>query len=249
MAHAAVDLAGAAWWRAAAGLALALALKPTVLPFALLAAALHPPVSWRFGALAAGVLALPFAAAEAAYAGAQYAAFVEKMRVASTPLGGRWQDLTGIPRALGYAPSAGLMTTLRVGAAAATLALAWLAQRRVGPERGAAFVLALGAGYILLWNPRTEGVTYLILVPALGVLADWALAADRRSAAGWLCVAIALLLAVSHLLTPGGFNSWMRPAVTLAFLAYVTGYLLRPRDRVGRAPGELPGLPGVAEVG
>jgi hypothetical protein len=242
MAHAAADLAGAAWWRAAAGLALALALKPIVLPFALLAAALYPPAAWRLGALAAVVVAVPFVATEATYAGAQYAAFIEKMRVASAPVGGRWQDLTGIPRALGWVPPAGLVTALRVGAAAATLALGWLARRRVGPERGATFVLALGAGYILLWNPRTEGVTYLILAPALGVLADWALAADRRSPAGWLCVAVALLLAVSHLLTPGGFNSWMRPAVTTVFLAYVAALLLRPgRDRHGRI-GMGPGL-------
>jgi alpha-1,2-mannosyltransferase len=85
MAHAAVDLAGAAWWRAASGLALALALKPTVLPLALLAAVLYPPVSWRFAVLAAVVLVLPFAAAEAGYVGAQYAGFVEKMRVAGAP--------------------------------------------------------------------------------------------------------------------------------------------------------------------
>jgi hypothetical protein len=229
MAHAAVDLAGAAWWRAAAGLALALALKPIVLPFALLAAALYPPASWRLGTLAAAVVAVPFAAGDAAYVGAQYAAFVEKMRVASAPLGGRWQDLTGIPRALGWVPPAGLLTALRLGAAAATLALGRLARQRFGAERGAAVVLALGAGYILLWNPRTEGVTYLILVPALGVLADWAWTADRRPAAGWLCVAIALFLAVSHLLSPGGFNPWMRPAVTVVFLAYLAGLLLRAR--------------------
>jgi hypothetical protein len=243
MAHAAADLAAAAWWRAAAGLALALALKPTVLPFALLAGALYLPVSWRFGALAAVVLAGPFAAAEAGYVEAQYAGFVEKLRVAGTPPPGRWQDVTGIPRALGYEPPAELMTALRLGAAAATLGLGWLARRRFGPEGGAVFLLALGAGYILLWNPRTEGVTYLILAPALGVLADRALAADRRSAAGWLCVAIAIVLAVSHLLTPGKYNPWMRPAVTLVFLAYVAGLLVRAPRR------GTPGLPGAAEVG
>jgi alpha-1,2-mannosyltransferase len=236
MAHAAVDLAAAAWWRAAAGLSLALALKPTVLPFALLAVALHLPVSWRFGVLTAVVLALPFAAAEAAYVGAQYAGFVEKLRIAGAPPPGRWQDVTGIPRALGYEPPAGLMTALRVGAAAATLALAWLARRRFSPDLGAVFLLALGAGYILLWNPRTEGVTYLILAPALGVLADRALAADRRSAAGWLCVAVAGVLAVSHLLTPGKYNPWMRPAVTLVFLAYVVGLVLRSRSPDSTAP-------------
>ena len=128
------------------------------------------------------------------------------------------------------------MTALRVAAAAATLVLGWLARRRFGPERGAVFLLALGAGYILLWNPRTEGVTYLILVPALGVLADRALAADRRSPAGWLCVAIALVLAVSHLLTPGKYNPWMRPAVTLVFLAYVVTLVLRRRSRPSTSP-------------
>jgi hypothetical protein len=245
MAHAAVDLAGAAWWRAAAGLALAFALKPTVLPLALLAVVLYPATSWRFGVLAAGVLALPFAAAEAAYVGAQYAGFVDKMRVAGAPPPGRWQDVTGIPRALGYVPPAGLMTALRLAAAAATLVLCWLARRRFGPERGALFLLVLGACYILLWNPRTEGVTYLILVPALGVLADWTLAADRRSRAGWLCVAIALVLAVSHLLTPGKYNPWLRPAVTLVFLGYVVGLILgstpsRDTSRTGRAETSRP---------
>jgi hypothetical protein len=40
-------------------------------------------------------------------------------------------------------------------------------------------------------------------------------------------VAIALVLAVSHLLTPGKYNPWMRPAVTLVFLAYVGALVLR----------------------
>jgi len=97
-------------------------------------------------------------------------------------------------------------------------------------------VLALGAGYSVLWNPRTEGVTYVILSPVVGLFAAWALEANPRSPAGWLCAAIALILGVSHLLTPGKWNTWMRPAVTLVFLAWLVRRVLQARPAPG-GPG------------
>jgi hypothetical protein len=235
MAHAAVDLAGAGWWRAAASLALGIALKPTALPMAMLVAVLYPSASWRLVVLLAGVLALPLVTADAGYVWSQYTAFVAKMPAAGNPPPGRWQDLTGLLLAVGYDVPAAVVTALRLAAAAATLALAWWARRRWDAAGGAAAVLALGAGYILLWNPRTEGVTYVILAPVLGLFAAWALEATPRSPAVWVCTGTALVLGVGHLLTPGKWNTWMRPAVTLLFLGWLVGRLLRTDGPPGRA--------------
>jgi hypothetical protein len=237
MAHAAVDLAVAHWWRAGLGLALGVALKPTTLPLAMLAAVLYPPTSWRLALFLGALLALPLATADPGYVAAQYRAFVEKIPAAGTPPPGRWQDLTGIGQALGYEVPARVMTPLRLLAAVATLAVAWLARPVRDLALASAAVLALGAGYILLWSPRTEGVTYVILSPVVGLFAAWALEADPRSRAGWLCIAIALVLGVSHLLTPGKWNTWMRPAVTLVFLGWLVPQLVLGRPPAPADPG------------
>ncbi len=243
MAHAAVDLAAGAWGRAALALALGLALKPTIAPLLLLVAAVYPRTAWRLAALAAAVLALPWLAGDPAYATAQYAAFVEKMRVAGAPPPGRWQDLTGLTRALGYDPPPRLVLGFRLAAAGATLALAWLARRRRPAAPAAVLILALGAAYILLWNPRTEGVTYLILTPAVAWLGVRALEGGRAgpgAAGAWLCVGAAAVYGVSHLLTPGKFNNWMRPGATLLVLGYLAALVLRPAAGAGRLDGRHP---------
>ncbi len=67
-------------------------------------------------------------------------------QVVGTTPPGRWQDLTGLPRALGHEPPAAFMTTLRVPATATILAVRWL-ERRLGARRGR--VLPVPAPYLL----------------------------------------------------------------------------------------------------
>ncbi len=218
--HGAVDLGLGRFWRSAASLALAVAVKPIALPMALLVAALRPPAGWRVVLLLAGTVLVPVLVAPADYLLAQYGAFAEKLRVAATPPAGRWEDLTAVTYAAGLEPAPDWMTLLRGLAAVGTLSAGWLGLRRFGERRGALVLLALGAFYILLFSPRTEGGTYVLGTPAAAAFAAGAFERDARSRAGWLCAGFALLLGLSHALTHHPVR-WLNPAASVVFVGYL----------------------------
>ncbi|MBL0928240.1 MAG: DUF2029 domain-containing protein [Phycisphaerales bacterium] len=241
MIHLAADLARRRWWAAAAWAAVLLAIKPVTLPIVLLAAAVYPRCGLRMLATIPAMLALPFAHRDPAFVLDQHRMFADKLRAASAPPWGDYQDIAGILFSLGLHPPDAAMTILRAAFAPITLAFAWLARRR-WPEPHAAFaLLALAAGYMMLFSPRTEGLTYVALAPVVGVAAAAAVWLDRRPAPALALIAAGLALGFSQVITQNGSpNVWLRPAVTaLLMLALAAAVLLNIRP-FGRAPSPSP---------
>jgi hypothetical protein len=84
----------------------------------------------------------------------------------------------------------------------------------------------------MLFNPRTENNSYVILSPSVAVFAAWAFFVDRWKLVGWVLVAIVAGISGSYEITRGP-NYWLSPSLCLIFLAYVT-YLLLARRQPGR---------------
>jgi len=233
MVHAAVDLAQGRWWWATLFLCLGMALKPLMAVIILLSAAVYPRMIGRLALGLAIVGAFPFLWQDPAYVWKQYGLFLEKMQVASQPLafGKRFNDLFGLLFTAGLDVSQPAQFAIRSAAAAATLLLSWLAVSRWGPRRGPILLVALSACYLLLFNPRTEGCTYVLIAPMIGIWTARAFLFDHRPLLGWAGVALIVGLAGSYQIA--GRNQWLEPILCLIFLGYVI-YLIFSRQQAER---------------
>src|SRR6185503_5516498 len=103
--------------------------------------------------------------------------------------------------------------------------------RRILDARAAAIVaLALAISYLMLFNPRTEGNTYILLAPPLAVLAAWSFR-DRVPARNVVLLALCLLLGGAHLLVPSQRDHWIRPAAALVLYCSLMAGIAIPRRR------------------
>jgi hypothetical protein len=125
-------------------------------------------------------------------------------------------------------PEAAKQPTIALAALGALVA-AWLARRRLSPRAAALSVFALLAAWLMLFNPRTESNTYVVLVPWIAVVAVASWLRGRRGEAAFLAV-LALLLGcdVPNLAIHLATDHWLKPLVALAFLAWWVVRLARP---------------------
>jgi hypothetical protein len=236
MALAAVEIAGARWWPAAAWLGLALALKPLALVMVLLAAAVHPKLRLPLLAAVAAALLLPLLNGQPGYVLEQYGAAFVKMRVAEDPGLGDWASIDMLLLHCGLSPPGWALTLLRLAGAAAVLALAWLARWRQPPGVAAVTLLALSVTYLLPFNPRAEEGTYIMLAYLLALYAGLARLEHRPArAAGLALLCLALGMQAYNLTLFHATKGWLKPAIALLFLALLAAPLLR-RAAAAREP-------------
>ena len=238
---AAVDLGRHAWNRASLSLLLSVALKPLGVVPCLLAGACHvKPMVWRLLAGATVLAAVAFLHANPEYVARQYELFVETMQIARKPKQSLFCDIQGMFWAFGFHPPEVAMTLLRMAAAGGTLGVAWLAMRRYDAARAGFVCMLLAAWYLLLFNPRTETNSYVLIAPFVGVLvasALWNPASVWRL--GWLA-GYAFVLSCEnwgplHAVT----NLWLKAAATLLFGGVLVRDVLAARNPLGlRAGGE-----------
>lgn len=233
---AAVALGRAAWNSAAFWLVLSLAAKPIGMVGCLLAGASYP--RRLVLPLAAGtvlLVGLSFLHPKENYVREQYALFAETMQVAqNTKKKHRFCDLEGIVYPLGITLPDKAMDAVRVLAALVTLLLALRAVRSYHAVRGAFVCLLLATLYLMLFNPRTETNSYVMLAPFVGVFVAAAAHRDESERRFWWLLVFSLILTVDNL---GPLHNlaqpWLKPAATLVFTAFLVRDLLRRSDPLG----------------
>ena len=228
-----VELSRKRWSAAASYLLLALAVKPIIFVMLLLAATVYRPIIWR---LAVGLMVfvlVPFATANPHYVIAQYQACAAKLLVAALP-DRAFCDLRGIFWTLGWIIPQSLLAMMQVVAAIGTVGLCLLAKRRWNEPQRSVFLAALSACYLMLFNPRTEENSYVILAGILGIPAAVLYLDQRRLIGGSMLVGIGIWFSCDgwayHLTDP-----WLKP------LACVVATILLIRELLRRdSPGQLP---------
>jgi hypothetical protein len=173
------------WGMAAFLLTVSLALKPISLAPLLLVAAVYPAARLP---LVGGLLLLfvaPFLHPSPSYVWDQYQDFVRCFLQAGRPSGHTWCDLAGLMRTFGIPAGDSLLWAIRAGAALVTL---WFCSRAVRirePFRAAFTVLLLAATYLMLFNPRTETNSYIIVGIFIAIMGAYEgiIRQDRRLAA------------------------------------------------------------------
>jgi hypothetical protein len=213
---AAASLARARLWEAAAALALAFALKPTAIVAVALMGAVWPMLGVRLAALLVVVLAGPFVFADPAFVAEQYRHMAGGIAGAvQTP--GRFIDLAAVLEHYGIDVPFVVMMAVRTAAALATLALALAARTRLGPPQAAFMAFALAAFYLLLFNPRQEGVGYVGLALVCAPLAVRAWHAEREQGLGLALMAACVGMGATGLtpLTLRLLSPWAKPLLAI----------------------------------
>lgn len=232
--HAAVDLAYRRWWPAAIWLVLAVCVKPLALAMVVLVCLCYPR-RMIARVLLIGLLAewLPALWVGPTWLMRQYQLFFWKMEQAGHPVI-RFADLQGLLY-WSYLPvlPSWLITVLRALMVLAVIVAVIYARRTQGQRIAALALLGLATGFLMIFNPRTEDLSYLLILPSVAVLAAWHLIArDFSMMILWL--AFCPILGLKYELV-GRYHYWLPPWFGILFFLF-----LLTATFTGQLPAPLP---------
>jgi hypothetical protein len=226
--------AGVKLFPAAAGLLIASAFPRRVLPWFVLALA--------------GLVAAPFALADADYVTAQHRGFRDLLGADDRTFadyGRAPRDLFLVLRVWFEPPSREAYRAIQFGAAAAMCALVVLAARRVREPRYASTLgLNLGCVWMTVLGPASEAHTYTMLGPTAAAVAVLAFA-DRRRPGGWVAFVLAaagaalLISPVVRDMFPNGSQYQKLGPHPVGGLLVLAAVLLDAVARIVRRPGDV----------
>ncbi len=232
------------WWRSAACLVGATALKPITLPLVLLSAVLYRPLAARMGLGFALAALLPSLTQSPGYVASQYQAcrqmFVQAARLANVD---NFSQLYLLSKTLGLPLSPAQQAFVCLSAATLVLAACIYCRARIEPARWAVHFYSISTTYLMLFNPRTENSTYAMLATVLGIYMVEARVVDRRYGRLSLLSAVAIGILGAYqigrwVLGPEGAN-WLAPSMALMFAGYLAARVAedaRPRSNVIDVP-------------
>lgn len=214
---AAAAMIRARWLAASLWIFLAALVKPLAIVMLLLAGALERRMRLYLAlALVAGFL-LPFLFLDFGYLVAQHQTWAMKLSRMAHVMPTDWPFQADFQTML---DSAGIVvppqpaTAIRFAAALGTLALAWRLSQAGGPRALPVAILLLAGCYITLFGPRNEFTSFMVVTPAMTMLAFMML--GRMDPRGWVLVAAVIALGV-----PWEFHygRWVKPLiVTLTYI-------------------------------
>jgi len=219
----AVALADRKWWWVAGFLVFSLALKPVSMVPILLVGVCYPATRLPL-LVGLGVLfAVAFIHPSQEYVWGQYREFVESLLRSGRPSQHLYCDIAGMFQTFHLPLPEPVSFGLRILFALLTL---WVSLRalRVGDSIRAAFlVLFFSAIYLMLFNPRTETNSYIILGVFVGIWGAYeGVVAGRLKAAAWLFV-LALSLGTENYGNP--IFPWTNLWQKALFTSIAGGYL------------------------
>lgn len=224
------ELALRRWWRAAAWLAVGFAVKPLAATMILLTCVLYPRMTWRLAITVCAVALAPFAWAPRAYVLDQYRAWLTKLALSAAP-DRFFEDLRGLLHSVGIAAPHGVLRAVALAAAVGAVALCLQVRRRWPGRPASLLVFAVAGVYLMLFNPRTQPNSYVIIVPAAALAAALLVRLQRwRGAAGLIVIVICWSGTTS--LTA----FWLKPLACAIFASLLVAVILRdtivPNDEV-----------------
>ncbi|MEO6053389.1 MAG: glycosyltransferase family 87 protein [Chthoniobacterales bacterium] len=231
------------WILTAVLLTLSLALKPISIVPILLCGVLFPRLILPLIVGIILMLAAAFIHPHPSYVMEQYNIFITILLKAGHPKSNNWCDFAGMLRSFGLSLPDLAHLAIRAVAALFALGLAWKASRIRDAFRSAYTVLFLAVVYLMLFNPRTETNSYVMLGTFIGLwVAYEALIAKRLKAAAWLVV-FAIILGTENYGWPifPYTDLWLKALVTSILAVWLAKklvtspcgepVLLKPSDR------------------
>jgi hypothetical protein len=241
MMAACVAMIGSRWRMASFWLFVAIAMKPLAIVMVLLCGALVREMRLPLIGAVAAVILLPFAFLDWSYLAVQYQAMAVKLWHIATAPPAEWiyqADFSTMARGLGVPLPAGVALGVRIAAALGTLALAWRVRRDGGTKSFAFAVLVLSGCYITLFGPRNEFLSFVVLTPALAVLAGLLLMRNDADGRGWLLILAALMLGFTF--DYHDVDGVLKPAIVLAIYVWLARLMVVPARWRGIVEGDEP---------
>jgi hypothetical protein len=234
------DLVERRWWRCAAWLSLGMAIKPlSIVIIGIVSVTAWKQMSWRLTVTVLVAMLFPFLTQSPHYVTQQYIEAWHALHVATT-IEFPANDLFGITRALGWDCPDSRAFIVRALAAPLTVFIAWVGWQRLSLMHASLLNFTWAAIYTLLFNARTEGNTYALLAPILGLAAAATGLLERRPLASILIMLgmLAMLLNYEVVYKLTGSKSWAHATVTLLFAIWLArrvyaGISLPRRDAIG----------------
>jgi alpha-1,2-mannosyltransferase len=226
----AVMLARNRWHPAAILLALALALKPISIVPILLCGVLYPRLLLPLALWLSVMLGSAFLHPDPQFVLGQYEAFFQKLtNSAAKPTGHSWCDFSGMLKTFGLPLSDTVSFLIRTGAAALTLGVCLFAKRIRDPTSQVLTIMLFAVSYLMLFNPRTETNSYIILGVWIGLLGAYEGLVRKNFKTAALWVIFALILGTENYGWPifPLTNLWLKALVTLALAVWLSWRVIR----------------------
>ncbi|MDP9173966.1 MAG: DUF2029 domain-containing protein [Planctomycetota bacterium] len=234
MLQTAAELSRGRWWPAVFWLLAGVVIKPIIIAMVLLSAVVYRPLIWRLALGIPFILLFPFAFQKTDYVIAQYHAYAQVLNVSSAPPD-LYCNIRGLLGKMGWVMSRWIFNAIALTAAAATLGLCLLARRRWMEPLRAFFLLGFAACFLMLFNPRTESNSYVMLAPVIALPASiFICVVDRPRASTFLYV-------LSFMLVCDGWayhqtENWLKPLTCLIVWALLIFAMLSHPEEESLAP-------------
>jgi hypothetical protein len=222
----AVAMMKARWLAATFWIFLAAVVKPLAVVMLLLAGALQPRMRLTLAvALLAGFL-LPFLFLDFGYLSEQHRTWAMKLSRMAHVMPTDWPfqaDFQTMLDSAGIVVPPQVATVVRFAAALGTLALAWRLSQAGGPRAMPFAILLLAGCYITLFGPRNEFTSFMVVTPAMTMLA--LLLLGRMDPRGWPLLAAVLMLGIAW---EFHYGRWVKPLIVTLTYAWLIWIALVP---------------------
>lgn len=231
----AIAIADRRWWLTAALLTVSLALKPISIVPILLGAALFPKLILPLATGLCILFAAAFLHPSPEYVWGQYREFVECLLRAGRPTSDTWCDFAGMFRRLGLQLPDAVTLGIRALFAPLTLWVCWVALKGRDPLRGAFLVMTLASVYLMLFNPRTETNSYVIMGTFVALFGACAGVVNRNTTqAAWFVLLAAIFGTENYgMITWPWTNLWLKALATIVFAVWLTAKIFQPAPAAG----------------
>ncbi|MEO8205894.1 MAG: glycosyltransferase family 87 protein [Chthoniobacterales bacterium] len=216
------------WVLTAVLLTLSLALKPISIVPILLCGVLFPRLILPLIIGIVLMLGAAFLHPDTAYVWNQYQIFINTLLKAGQPKSNNWCDFAGMLRNFGLPLPNLAILALRSVAAVIVLGLAWKASRIRDAFRASYTVLFLAVVYLMLFNPRTETNSYVMLGTFIGLWGAYeGLIGNRLKTAAGLTV-FAIILGTENYGWPifPYTNLWLKALATFILALWLAKSLI-----------------------
>ncbi len=225
------------WTLTAATLILGLISKPVFIVFFLVVVFFYRTLWWRVLLFGGCAFLVPVMIKGFDYAVAQHLGFITMVQEALSYGEGHektnWAHFFAIfPQVAGIWVSQKVQLITRLLFAVLVLVAVAVARKHRSSATAGYYLFALSACYLMLFNPRTETNSFLLIAPAIGY---WVAVSKHRfhdkacHACCWLLVISFPFAKYVKLITPGMW-AWGKPVITLFFTIFLVKQLFSKED-------------------